>query len=428
MRVLIAILLIAGSASAAGRGDAVVRCSNGEAYYSASCVHPDGWLLTAKHCTEGCEHLPVEVRFLDGRVLTAKFVAQSRSAEGPALLRLPKGKYTYLEIAPAMPRASKVAVRAVGYPKGSYKLYNRRGFLYPASGKLSGESGGAAYVNEMDTPSVPGYSGGPVVNENHQIVGVISSTDDRTSLHITHADIVKFCAKYNIRPAVAEAKLQDREVEQVQVGHESSGIQLAGGDCGGGYTRPHGGIGIGVGGDCGGAGIGIGLWGPPQPRPRHPYPAPLPAPPPPVDPPLQPVPEPMPKIIHGRDGRDGEPGPQGEPGPRGPQGPPGPQGPRGSNGAQGMQGPPGRDGRGCDEKQMRAMMLVIAQLRADINELQQRQPDVSVDPNVLEELRLEIERLKETRIPVQILTKDGDIHDAATYRLGDPIKLKLAPK
>ena len=44
------------------------------------------------------------------------------------------------------------------------------------------------------------------------------------------------------------------------------------------------------------------------------------------------------------------------------------------------------------------------------------------------ELRRRIEELSELRIPVQILAADGTVLDQASYRLGEPIRLKLMPK
>lgn len=95
------------------------------------------------------------------------------------------------------------------------------------------------------------------------------------------------------------------------------------------------------------------------------------------------------------------PRPQCPPGELGPAGPPGP---RGANGLQGLQGPAGRNGRDADPAELSAMRSELAALRA------------------------EVQAMRNVKIPVQILTKDGDILDSAAYRLGDPIKLKLAPK
>lgn len=49
------------------------------------------------------------------------------------------------------------------------------------------------------------------------------------------------------------------------------------------------------------------------------------------------------------------------------------------------------------------------------------------DPNAIAELKAEIAAIKAIKIPVQILRQDGTIFDSAEYKLGNPIKLKLAP-
>lgn len=45
-----------------------------------------------------------------------------------------------------------------------------------------------------------------------------------------------------------------------------------------------------------------------------------------------------------------------------------------------------------------------------------------------EELRRRVEALEQARIPVQILAADGSVVDEASYRVGEVIRLKLAPK
>ena len=99
--------------------------------------------------------------------------------------------------------------------------------------------------------------------------------------------------------------------------------------------------------------------------------------------------------LPGQNGRDGDPGRDGAAGP---------PGPRGANGLQGLRGEPGRDGTSADAVELASIKSELAALRA------------------------EVQAMRDVKIPVQILTKDGDIFDSAAYRLGDPIKLKLAPK
>lgn len=114
---------------------------------------------------------------------------------------------------------------------------------------------------------------------------------------------------------------------------------------------------------------------------RPPQQTPLPPPQQPLEPSDRPAPPPPADVI-------GVPGPQGPQGERGEQGPAGPQ------------GAPGRDGSTADVKAL--------QLRID-------------------QLTIQVQALRNTKIPVQILKPDGTIHDQATYSLGSPIKLKLAP-
>lgn len=179
--------------------DAVVRCQTSHAMYSGTVISRD-LVLTAKHCTVGRESDAVEVRFKSGKTLRGRFHSQAKSAEGAALIKIPAGDYPQATIATALPKAKSVSVRCLGYPGGTYQLKERRGHLRPGSGKLTG-NGSPTHVNELDIPILQGYSGGPVLNPNGEIIGVISSTDDRSSLHVTLADIASVVKPAGIRPA-----------------------------------------------------------------------------------------------------------------------------------------------------------------------------------------------------------------------------------
>lgn len=128
-------------------------------------VSPDGWVVTAAHVVEGASTAQVQtkqgMRF-DGEVVRVD------SAQDVALVKLPGSGYGCLPLREA-PAALGEDLWAVGNPLGEELSFSvTKGLV---SGLRELESG--SFV-QTDAPINPGYSGGPLVDSQGQVLGTIS--------------------------------------------------------------------------------------------------------------------------------------------------------------------------------------------------------------------------------------------------------------
>lgn len=179
--------------AAANPGEAVVRCSSPGAMYSGVVISQE-LVLTAKHCGNGHYGQSVQVRFPNGKTITGSWYAQSAAYDGPALIKIPKGNWPVAKIAGRSPVARREKIWAMGYPAGTPQLTRMTGTVAP------GGSIGNARMTEFSRGQIPGYSGGPLLNSQGEIVGLASHTNFRQTWHITLPDIARFCHQHGVDP------------------------------------------------------------------------------------------------------------------------------------------------------------------------------------------------------------------------------------
>lgn len=211
-------LAIVAAVLAGNPGEAVVRCTQPGSAYSGSVVRSDTgefYVLTAIHCVRN-RPPRIEVRFQDGRIVYGSWHAMPPTTDGPALIKLPAGDYPHIDIAPRQVKARTEKVWALGYPSGTKTMNRMTGYVFPGGtlgpGGGSGFSmggGGDTHTVRFNKGQIPGYSGGPLLNRQGQIVGLASCTDFRSTWHITHSTIAAFCYRYGIRPAVPHPQPSD---------------------------------------------------------------------------------------------------------------------------------------------------------------------------------------------------------------------------
>lgn len=389
----------------------VIRIGDDQGYFSGVMVGGN-YVLTAKHCLGGGQ--PRLFAEIGGRRVGLEYVQISNNSEGPVILFAAGGPYPSASVA-ASPEPANTCVCGVGYRSGESSQSTIIGrcngggwMICEGRGNVDCDPGtpGAWRCNIVSAPAFGGQSGGPLFNSRGELIGLLSSSDHQTSSEWISWAVTK---------AAAEFAINSRR--------------------------------------RGGGGQGPVQWGNPAPEytPQEPEPEwGEPAEQPPSIIPPRPTPRPIQE--QPRDDSEirqelaelkamilnitvnSQPGPAGKDGPPGRDGVDGKDGLPGKNGLQGLQGPAGRngkdgvDGKDADPRTMEAMQVLLAQAIADVKRLKERQPDATIDPNDIAELRAEIERMKATKIPVQILTQDGKLFDEAEYTLGSPIKLKLSPK
>lgn len=140
----------------------------GDSHGSAVVISPDGHMLTAAHVVTGVEK--AEVRFNSGLQLTAEVVATD-PPQDIALMKLPGSGHECLPLATTEEAAARVGsdVLAIGAPASEDLSFSL------SRGVVSGhrEIQGYRFL-QTDASLNPGNSGGPLLNRQGQIVGIVS--------------------------------------------------------------------------------------------------------------------------------------------------------------------------------------------------------------------------------------------------------------
>ena len=189
---LIAFVLLLTSTATAGVSEAVVRVDD----CSGVCVDPSGLVLTAKHC----DHPPVVVVRFKDRTVSARRVYVCPETEGPVVFDCDGEGFPFARIAEIVPPNGE-KVWSAGYPD----LSGRRELRW-ASGPMLGGShfryqGGPFRGNVVGFSTGPGWSGGPLFNQQGEVCGLLDSSDSCTSVFITYAATREAYVACRNRPA-----------------------------------------------------------------------------------------------------------------------------------------------------------------------------------------------------------------------------------
>jgi S1-C subfamily serine protease len=134
-------------------------------------IHPDGLVVTAYHVIEGAR--TVHVTLSDGRNLQASVVRRDKTKD-LAVLDVSRSLPGYLSFAP--PESLKVgsSVWVLGYPVVDILGFEPK-YTDGSLSSLSG-LGDAPELLQVTVPIQPGNSGGPLLDSNGQVVGVMTSS------------------------------------------------------------------------------------------------------------------------------------------------------------------------------------------------------------------------------------------------------------
>ena len=127
------------------------------------------YLFTAKHCLEGLgRSISFKSKKDPGKKIVAELIYATNRSDGPIVYYLPSDgvrPYKSFNMASSAPPMNSL-VHTVGYPGGNYAV---------TYGKISGGNG--RDVNYASMRISPGNSGGPLLNENDEVVGIAQAVD-----------------------------------------------------------------------------------------------------------------------------------------------------------------------------------------------------------------------------------------------------------
>lgn len=134
-------------------------------------VSPEGLVMTAFHVVDSDE--VIHVQFADGAVTEAEMLRFSE-AHDVALLDTGAARRDYLTFADVEALAVGEPVFTIGFPAPEI-LGSEPKFTEGTVSSLTGPAGDDAFL-QMSVPVQPGNSGGPLVNHEGLVVGVVTST------------------------------------------------------------------------------------------------------------------------------------------------------------------------------------------------------------------------------------------------------------
>lgn len=134
-------------------------------------VGPGGNAITSYHVVAAAKR--IGCRTPDGKMHGAK-VTRSSAANDLALLQVDTVPRNHLSFAPRGSSKPGDRVFTIGYGAANYLGVNEPRFTDGTISALSGLGAEDAYM-QVSVPVQPGNSGGPLVNEQGQVVGVIAA-------------------------------------------------------------------------------------------------------------------------------------------------------------------------------------------------------------------------------------------------------------
>jgi len=134
-------------------------------------ISAKGEILTVHHVVKGAKKLRVQLR--DGRLFDAKVVKVSQSTD-LAVLKIDELTPNHLNIRSNNKLQIGDRVFTIGYPVMSL-LGSESKYSEGSISSLSGPGGDTTFL-QISVPVQPGNSGGPLVKEDGQLVGVVTAT------------------------------------------------------------------------------------------------------------------------------------------------------------------------------------------------------------------------------------------------------------
>lgn len=171
-------------------------------------MNPDGSVLTNAHVVKDCSEIAVSSKA--GAFSTASVVAVD-TANDLALLRTTEHPEKVAALR-AMPRLGK-SVKSFGYPLADL-LSSSGNFSLGNISALSGLGDDSRYL-QISTPVQPGNSGGPLLDQHGNLIGIVSSKLNALKMMIRNDGDIPQNVNFAIKASVAETFLQSNSVKFV---------------------------------------------------------------------------------------------------------------------------------------------------------------------------------------------------------------------
>ena len=154
-----------------GRSSGIARSRGAESHGTCFIAGPNGTAITSHHVVEGFDKIMVTLS--DGRQVPA-VIEKSSAANDIVVLRIAASTPDYLTFSSTRLVQLGDQVFTVGFPTMSI-LGSEPKFTEGSVSALSGIQDEGSYM-QISVPIQPGNSGGPVVNYEGNVVGVIAAT------------------------------------------------------------------------------------------------------------------------------------------------------------------------------------------------------------------------------------------------------------
>lgn len=188
-----------------------------ETYTGSAFAISDNLLMTSNHIIENCSEVAVRIN----NVLIDASVVYADSENDLAILRVQEQLPYHFEIANSYKKGD--AIMAIGYPL-SDELGNER--VKFSDGIIASETGlsNNPFYLQITAPIQPGNSGGPVVNNNFEVVGIVSSKLDELYLLESVGTLpqnINFALKPEILKLATETFVEKANSEPVKNSNEA---------------------------------------------------------------------------------------------------------------------------------------------------------------------------------------------------------------
>ena len=168
---------------------ALVEVPGAYGYGSAFCIHDSGLFITNEHVVRAgfAANLIVHPGLKEQKVLRAKVVRIDKELDLALLKSEENATFTPLPLGSTGKLAELTEVIAIGFPFGKELSFNKG--EYPAVSVNAGRvaalrsKNGELYRIQMDAVVNPGNSGGPVLDAQGKVIGVVASGMPRATVN-----------------------------------------------------------------------------------------------------------------------------------------------------------------------------------------------------------------------------------------------------